>query len=84
MARLRGRPEPAARALEFLILAGLRLLADATWEEINWDEMAWEIPGPRMKKREPHNVPLVGRVVEMLSKRLRGPGATRSSSQGRR
>jgi hypothetical protein len=50
MARLRGRSEPAARALEYLILAGLRLreILDATWEEINWNEMAWEIPGPRM------------------------------------
>jgi integrase len=66
--RRRGRPEPAARALEFLILAGLRLreVLDATWEEINWDEMAWEIPGPRMKNREPHNVPLVGRMIEIL------------------
>jgi integrase len=56
------------RELEFLILAGLRLreVLDATWEEINWDEMAWEIPGPRMKNREPHNVPLVGRMVKIL------------------
>jgi hypothetical protein len=37
-----------------------------TWEEINWGTLTWEIRGPRMKNRAPHNVPLSGRMVEIL------------------
>jgi integrase len=68
MARLRARVERAARALEFLILTGVRLreALDAPWDEINWSNMTWEIPKERMKGREPHNVPLVGRMIEIL------------------
>jgi integrase len=68
LTELRQRPEPAARALEFQILAAARPgeVLGARWDEIEGD--AWTIPGERMKSGKPHRVPLSAAVVRLLSK----------------
>lgn len=50
----------AARCLEFVILTACRSgeARLATWDEINWEERTWHIPGARMKSGRPHRVPL--------------------------
>jgi integrase len=41
-------------------------LRKAEWKEINFDQAEWNIPGERMKMREPHLVPLARQAVEIL------------------
>jgi integrase len=41
-------------------------LRKAEWKEINFDQPEWNIPGERMKMREPHLVPLARQAVEIL------------------
>jgi integrase len=36
------------------------------WAEINWEEERWEIPGEKMKMREPHIVPLSSQAIDLL------------------
>ena len=40
--------------------------AGARWQEINWDEKLWNIPGERMKKKKPHSVPLSSQMLTLL------------------
>lgn len=66
----------APKALEFLILTGLRTkeVIGAVWDEIDLDCAVWTVPAERMKikrkgsgeAREPHRVPLSARAVELL------------------
>ncbi len=42
-------------------------LRKAEWVEIDLDKMEWNIPGARMKMREPHLVPLATQAVEILN-----------------
>jgi integrase len=67
MIELRARQEPAARALEFLIITAARTneVLGAQWDEISGD--AWTVPGERMKSGKPHRVPLAGRARELLA-----------------
>jgi integrase len=63
MRRLRERQEPAARALQFLILASARAneVVGATWDEIAQDDRegwTWIVPAQRMKQRREHRVAL--------------------------
>jgi integrase len=60
----------AAVALEFTILTACRTseVLDMRWEEIEAD--VWTIPASRMKARRPHRVPLSGRAMELLDRRL--------------
>lgn len=65
-----------ARKLSDVTRIGLRLLAltfvrpgelrNAQWCEFNLDAATWEIPGERMKMREPHIVPLSGPALASL------------------
>jgi len=41
-------------------------LRHAEWAEINLDEATWNIPGEKMKMKEPHLVPLCCQAVEIL------------------
>lgn len=41
-------------------------LRAAEWREINFDTAEWRIPAERMKKRQPHIVPLANQVLAVL------------------
>jgi integrase len=41
-------------------------LRHAEWAEINLDEAVWNIPGEKMKMKEPHMVPLCHQAVQIL------------------
>jgi integrase len=56
------------RAIRLLMLTFVRTneLINATWDEFDLDNAQWEIPGWRMKMRNPHIVPLSRQVVALL------------------
>lgn len=66
--QLRAKSSLTALALELLILTALRPgeLVSATWEEFDLENKLWKIPGPRMKKKKEHRVPLSPRAVDIL------------------
>lgn len=76
MGELRKREGISPKALEFLILTGLRTseVALAKWDEIDFDNKMWTVPASRMKikrtgtgdAREPHRVPLSDAAIELL------------------
>ena len=83
---------PLLRAIDgyqghFVVKCALRLapllfvrpgeLRHAEWSEIDLDEAAWNIPGPKMKTREPHLVPLAEQAVEILRELHPLTGASR-------
>jgi integrase len=65
---LRQRVGLAARALEFAILTAARSgeVRGATWGEIDTDTGIWTIPGPRMKAKREHRVPLCDAAMALL------------------
>jgi integrase len=73
MATLRAEPGVAARALEFIILTGVRLSEAifARWDEIDTTVKTWTIPPARMKRRKEHVVPLAARPTAILDE-MRG------------
>jgi len=68
MAELRGRQSTSARALEFVILTGVRTseAIGATWDELNLKGKTWTIPAGRMKSGREHRVPLCNRAIAIL------------------
>lgn len=79
-----GRDDPAARlegvtavALRFLILTLTRRseAAGARWEEIDFVERVWVIPGERTKNRRPHVIPLSPEALALLEQLRRSTGA---------
>lgn len=56
------------RAIKILMLTFVRTseLINATWDEFDLDNGTWQIPGWRMKMRNPHIVPLSRQVVALL------------------
>ena len=54
---------------EFIVLTAVRSgeARLAKWEEIDFDEKTWTIPGARMKAGRPHRVPLSKRALEVLA-----------------
>jgi len=58
----------AARALEFTVLTACRTSESlyARWEEINFQQRIWIIPGARMKNGRPHRVPLADAALRIL------------------
>jgi integrase len=68
MAALRERREPAAAALEYLILTASRSneVFGAKWDEIDLSAKTWTVPGTRMKGGVEHAVPLSNRAFEIL------------------
>ena len=68
MARLRAGNSITARALEFVILTACRSgeVRGARWDEIDFANRLWTIPGERMKSGKEHSVPLSTRAVAIL------------------
>lgn len=56
------------RAIRLLMLTFVRTneLINATWDEFDLDNALWEIPGWRMKMRNPHIVPLSRQAIALL------------------
>ena len=72
MAALRQQESIAFRALELLVLTGLREgeVAAAQWSEIDLEAALWTIPAERLKDRlhrkQPHRVPLSNRALKVI------------------
>jgi len=68
MLELGEKPGMPARALELLILSGLRTseARAARWSEFDLEAKRWTIPAERMKARKTHVVPLSDRAVALL------------------
>jgi integrase len=58
----------AARALEFLILTAARSgeTQGARWDEVDFEQRMWTVPGERMKAAREHRVPLSDRAIAIL------------------
>ena len=68
MQALRKRHNTSARALEFLILTGVRSgeVRNATWSEFDLDKAVWTIPAERMKGGREHRVPLSEQALRLV------------------
>lgn len=68
LAELRQRHGVAARALEFVVLTGVRTseAIRARWGEFDMRERIWIIPAERMKAGKEHRVPLSDAAVAVL------------------
>ena len=68
MAHLRRNRSTSARALEFLVLTGVRSgsVRLAAWSEIDFDQSLWVIPAPHTKRRVEHRVPLQPQAIRLL------------------
>lgn len=68
VAGLRRQTGVAARALEMLILTGLRSseARGAQLSEFDFDKRVWTVPASRMKKRVEHKVPLTNRMIAIV------------------
>jgi integrase len=77
MARLRDEQGVAARALEFIVLTGVRMseAIGAQWDEVDFKTRVWEVPAARIKMRKAHVVPLSSRALAILQE-MRGSHAT--------
>ena len=66
MGRLAASDAMSANALRFLILTAGRTgeVLNATWDEIDFDEALWTIPGARMRD---HRVPLTDAALAILN-----------------
>lgn len=65
---LRKSQSMSARALELIVLTACRSgeAREATWDEINWEEMLWIIPASRMKAGREHRIPLTESMIRLL------------------
>jgi integrase len=79
MTALRRNPSISAKALEFLILTGVRSgsvrLAD--WSEIDFSKKLWTIPATHTKSRTEHRVPLQPQAISLLKALPRMAGSTK-------
>jgi integrase len=57
-------PTKLAAKLLLLTMVRKRELINATWEEVDLEEGLWTIPAERMKRREPHVVPLSKQALD--------------------
>lgn len=76
VATLRAKRTTARRALEFLILAGVRKneATRARFDEFDFMEQVWTIPAERMKTGKAHAVPMTGRMMKIvLEQQLANP-----------
>ena len=66
---LRKREAISARALEFIILTGVRTSEgiNTTIDEFDLEKAIWNIPASRMKSGRPHSVPLSDRALEIVN-----------------
>jgi len=79
MVNLRQNNSISAKALEFLILTGVRSgsvrLAD--WSEIDFESKLWNIPAEHTKTRQEHRVPLQAHAIRLLEGLERFAGSTK-------
>jgi integrase len=68
-----GPDRVTADALRFLILTAARTqeARDLPWTELDLKKNVWTCPGPRMKRRRAHRVPLSGEALKLLASRPR-------------
>jgi integrase len=68
MPHLRRNLSISARALEFLILTGVRSgsVREADWSEIDFYQKVWIIPAKHTKTRKEHRVPLQPQALKLL------------------
>ena len=68
MAKVRRDTRVAARCLEFIMLTAARVSEAnvATWNEIDFANRIWTVPGERMKADKEHRVPLSSAAIAML------------------
>lgn len=68
MSKLAEREGLSARALELLIFCACRSgeVLNARWEEVDFEQRLWTIPGQRMKMKLPHTVPLTDPAHDLL------------------
>ncbi len=68
MVHLRSNDSTSARALEFLILTGVRSgsVRLANWSEIDFAKKLWIIPAEHTKARREHRVPLQPQAIKLL------------------
>lgn len=73
MADLSGRNSVSARALEWLILTGVRSTEgrEARWSEVDLDAGIWTIPASRMKMKVALRVPLSAQALD-VARRMKG------------
>jgi integrase len=77
--------EMVALAIRFQSLTALRVgpVACAEWAEIDLDQKLWVIPGPKMKMKDPHIVPLSRQAIAILERaRALNPGGRYIFSTG--
>jgi len=72
IAKLRASPAVSARAVEFVALTAARSneARSMMWDEVDFQERLWTVPGERMKAGKPHEVPLTDRAIAILKERL--------------
>jgi integrase len=60
----------SAKALEFLILTGVRSgsVREADWSEIDFIEKLWVIPKAHTKAKQEHRVPLQPQAIQLLKR----------------
>lgn len=63
-----GAMDSTKLVMEFLILTGARSVEarEAVWDEIDLANALWSLPGPRMKNKKLHRVPLTARAMDIL------------------
>lgn len=68
MVKLRRNESISAKALEFLILTGVRSgsVRMADWSEIDFQRKLWIIPADHTKTKEEHRVPLQPQAIKLL------------------
>ena len=59
------------------------MVQGATWDEIDMDGAIWTVPGPRMKRRREHLVPLSRQNIELLLELKQVSGDGRYIFRGR-
>lgn len=69
MTELRAKTSHTARAIELMILTGLRPgeSIGARVGEMDMDQKTWIVPAARMKKKVEHRIPLSPRVMEIIN-----------------
>lgn len=81
---LSARDSVSARALEWLILTGVRSTEgrEARWSEVDLDAGVWTIPAARMKMKVAHRVPLSAQAVA-VARRMQGLSDTHVFGTGK-
>lgn len=69
LVRLQPSAQSVLLAFEFLVLTAARSgeVRGMAWEEIDFSEKLWTVPGSRMKAGRPHRVPLSTRAISVLN-----------------